>query len=68
MIDPVEDKVGTMQDQRPLITIRERRRRAARAFVWRVSLLLLIMGAVAYAAWFAPWAHPARNVELTVGH
>jgi cell division septal protein FtsQ len=55
-----------MQEQRPLITIRERRRRAARAFAWRVSLLLLLMGTVAYAAWFAPWARPARNVEIQV--
>ncbi|HZO89193.1 MAG TPA: hypothetical protein VFB38_12735 [Chthonomonadaceae bacterium] len=48
----------------PLLTMRERRRRATRRFVLRVCLLLLLMGAVTYSAWFAPWAKPVHNVEI----
>jgi cell division septal protein FtsQ len=50
-----------------LIPIKERRRRAARAFAWRVGLLLVLLGVVAYAAWLAPWARPVRHVEMIVG-
>lgn len=45
------------------LTIRERRRRAARWFAVRVALLLVLIGGLAYSAWFAPWAkapHPVR--------
>jgi cell division septal protein FtsQ len=59
--------MGNMKEQTTLNPIKERRRRAARAFAWRVGLLLFLLGGVAYAAWLAPWARPARNVELTVG-
>ena len=55
-----------MNEQKPLISIRERRRRATREYVLRVCLLLLLMGGVAYAAWFAPRAHPARSVEVHI--
>jgi cell division septal protein FtsQ len=56
-----------MNEQKYLNPIKERRRLAARAFAWRVALLLFLMGGVAYAAWFAPWARPARSVEVMVG-
>ncbi len=48
------------------LTIRERRRRAARWFWVRVSLLALVIGGVAYAAWFSPQAKVARPVHMEV--
>jgi len=30
----------------------------------RACLLLLLIGAVAYSAWFAPWARPVRAVQI----
>ncbi len=47
-----------------LITLRERRRRAGRWFLIRVGMLLLLMGLLAYSAWFAPWAKPVRHVPI----
>jgi cell division septal protein FtsQ len=58
--------MNEQNEQKPLISIRERRRKATRGFVVRVCLLLLLMGGVAYAAWLAPWARPARTVEVQV--
>ncbi len=47
-----------------LMPIRERRRRATRWFLLRVLLLLVLIGAVTYSAWFAPWAKPVREVRI----
>lgn len=33
----------------------------------RVGILLTLMGAVAYAAWFAPWAKPIRVMRIETG-
>ena len=49
-----------------LSPLRERRRKATRWFVVRVCVLLLLIGAIAYSAWFAPWARPARQVRTEV--
>jgi cell division septal protein FtsQ len=46
--------------------LRERRRRAARWFLARVFVLLVLIGGVAYAAWFAPWARPVRHISVDV--
>jgi cell division septal protein FtsQ len=47
-----------------LTPLRERRRRATRWFLLRVCALLVLMGAIAYSAWFAPWARPVRQVKI----
>jgi cell division septal protein FtsQ len=47
-----------------LSPLRERRRRAARWFTARVCLLLLLIAAVAYSAWFAPWARAVRHIAV----
>ena len=46
--------------------LRDRRRRATRRFVTRVCFLLLLIGGVAYAAWFAPWARPLKSIPVHV--
>jgi cell division septal protein FtsQ len=47
-----------------LTPLRERRRRAARQFLVRVCALLLLIGAIVYSAWFAPWARPVRQIPI----
>lgn len=47
-----------------LTPLRERRQRAARRFALRVTTLLLLMGGVVYAAWFAPWAKPLPQAPV----
>lgn len=42
----------------------KRRREAARGFAGRVALLSLLIGAIAYAAWFAPFAQPLKSVPV----
>ncbi len=46
------------------LTIRERRRRAAKWFWARVLLLTLVIGGVAYSAWFSPWARAPHAVVV----
>ena len=46
------------------LTIRERRRRAARWFAARVCLLLALIGGLAYSAWLAPWAKTPHPVQI----
>ena len=53
--------------QTKLTPLKERRRRAARWFLFRVSLLLLLIGGIAYSAWFAPWARPVREIKMEIG-
>lgn len=48
--------------------LRERRRRTARRFMVRVVLLLVLIGTVAYSAWFAPWARPVRQIPIEIAH
>lgn len=50
-------------EKRPL---RERRKRAARGFALRVVVLVGLIGGVAYAAWFSPWAKPVTSVPTEV--
>jgi hypothetical protein len=47
---------------------KERNQRAARSFILRVSFLLLLIGSVAYIAWFAPWARPIRTLQIETDH
>jgi cell division septal protein FtsQ len=47
-----------------MLSLRERRRRATRWFLLRVLVLLLLIGAVTYSAWFAPWDKPVRAVQI----
>ena len=47
-------------------TLRDRRKRARRAFLTRVAVLLIMIVAVAYGAWFAPWARPVRHISVKV--
>lgn len=44
--------------------LRRQRQRKARNFALRVSLLLALIGGVAYAAWFAPWSRHAAPVKI----
>ncbi len=44
--------------------IRETRRQSRMKFYRRAVGLLLLMAAVAYSAWIAPWAKPVRSVEI----
>lgn len=44
--------------------LKARRLRATRLYALRVSLLLALMGVIAYAAWFAPWAQPVPQVKV----
>lgn len=41
-----------------------RKKQAARRFAARVTILLLLFGAVAYSAWFAPWARAVPTVQI----
>lgn len=52
------------EEYRALSPLRERRRRATRLFVLRVCVLLLLIGAVTYSAWFAPWAQPVKEIPI----
>ena len=45
-------------------TLQQRRRDATRWFLLRVTLLIALTAGIAYAAWFAPWAKPARYVAV----
>ena len=47
-----------------LTSLQERRKRAARQFLFRACALLLLIGAIVYAAWFAPWARPVRHISV----
>jgi cell division septal protein FtsQ len=44
--------------------LRDKERRAQRAFYRRIALISLLMIGIAYAAWFAPWARPIRHVPV----
>ncbi|HLJ54385.1 MAG TPA: hypothetical protein VKT77_05045 [Chthonomonadaceae bacterium] len=41
-----------------------RRRNASRAFILRVTLLMALIGGVAYIAWFSPWARPVKTLRV----
>jgi hypothetical protein len=45
----------------------ERKHKASQAFMLRVGILLALMGGVAYAAWFAPWAKPIHALKIETG-
>ena len=46
------------------LPLKERRRRATRCFVIRVCVLLTLIGAIAYSAWWAPWARPSHRAPV----
>jgi hypothetical protein len=47
--------------------MRERRKRATRVFYIKVAFVTLMIGAISYAAWLAPWARTKHTptVEIT---
>ncbi len=47
-----------------LSPLKERRKRAGRRFLYRVGFLVVLIGGIAYAAWFAPWARPLKAIPV----
>lgn len=46
--------------------LRARRQRARCRFLARVGVLLTLITALGYAAWFARWAQPVKTVPIEV--
>ena len=52
------------EERMDLPPLQARRRRATRGFLLRVGMLLTLIGLVAYASWFAPWAKPVKHIPV----
>lgn len=55
---------GAVASPKAANPIKQQRKRAARLYVLRVLFVLLLMGGVAYAAWFAPGSRHAPPVRV----